>query len=121
MTNRLRAQLTYWIIGLVISIILFVILTTTTAWNGYFAWIVSATLVTLGMYGIDKMLAKVNGRRIPELSLHLMAIMGGFIGAAIGIPLFSHKSNFRKNPLFIPILVVSLIVHAALIYYFSTR
>ena len=121
MTKRLRAQLTYWVIGLVISLIIFIVLNATTAWNAYFTWIVAATLTTLGMYGMDKILAKVNGRRIPELSLHLMAIMGGFIGAAIGIPLFRHKSNFRQNPLFIPILVVSLIAHAALIYYFWIR
>ncbi len=121
MTNRLRAQLTYLIIGLVITIIIFFVLTATTAWNVYFVWLVSASITTFGMYGIDKAMAKMNTRRIPELSLHLMAFVGGFFGAFIGIPLFRHKSNFRRNPLFIPNLIISLIVHGALIYYFWLR
>jgi uncharacterized membrane protein YsdA (DUF1294 family) len=57
------------------------------------AWVSAATLVTLLYFASDKLLARGHGRRIPELSLHLLSALGGSPGAMLGISVFRHKSS----------------------------
>ena len=49
------------------------------------------SLVTLVAYAIDKRRAKLNRRRIPERTLHLLSLAFGFPGAFVGQQLFRHK------------------------------
>jgi uncharacterized membrane protein YsdA (DUF1294 family) len=51
------------------------------------------SLVTLAAYGFDKRRAKRGGRRIPERTLHLLELAGGWPGALAGQRLFRHKSR----------------------------
>ncbi|MEO0795262.1 MAG: DUF1294 domain-containing protein [Verrucomicrobiota bacterium] len=56
------------------------------------------SLVTFVAYGIDKRAAKKGSRRIPENTLHLFALFGGWPGALMGQKTFRHKtvkSQFR--------------------------
>lgn len=43
------------------------------------------------VYGIDKWSAKRGAGRVPELTLHLLALLGGWPGALLGQQVFSHK------------------------------
>lgn len=54
------------------------------------------SLVLFAMYGFDKAAAKRGGRRIPEASLHLVAVLGGWPGALAARHLFRHKT--KKQP-----------------------
>ena len=45
------------------------------------------------MYGIDKYRAIKNKWRISEKALLTLGLIGGFIGALLGIYIFNHKKN----------------------------
>ena len=55
-----------------------------------------ASLVSFVMYGWDKMQAGRDGRRIPERTLQLTALLGGWPGAWIGQQVFRHKTRKRS-------------------------
>lgn len=123
MTTRLRTQLTYTLIAIILTLILFFTLQFTTTWRPYLNWLVATNLIAFLLYGLDKLLAKAqsgrqNTRRAPNLTLHLITLLGGFIGAFIGRALFRHKSNFRQNPQFLIIIILSAILHLALLYWY---
>jgi len=66
-------------------------------------------LLELLGYGWDKLQAKRNGRRVPERTLHALALLGGFAGAWIGMSVFRHKT---QKPLFSVVLVLAALLHA---------
>jgi len=51
------------------------------------------SLVAFVAYGIDKQSAQTGKRRIPERSLHLLALLGGWPGALAGQRVFRHKTR----------------------------
>ena len=56
------------------------------------AWITSLNLTTFGVYGVDKLQAKRQGFRIPEMCLLLLALFGGTVGAVAAMRVFRHKT-----------------------------
>ncbi len=55
------------------------------------AYLVSITGITFGCFGWDKYQAKHAKRRIPETSLHALALIGGSLGSYAGQQMFRHK------------------------------
>ena len=51
------------------------------------------SLASLIAYGFDKRRAVRGGMRIPENSLHLLALLGGWPGALLAARLFRHKTR----------------------------
>ena len=70
-----------------------------------------ATFIT---YGIDKMKAKRSKWRIREASLLLLAVLGGSIGALLGMKVWHHKTMHKKFKYGVPAI---LIVQMAIIGY----
>lgn len=62
-------------------------------------------VITFLIYGIDKLKAKKGKWRIPEPTLLLFAIMGGSIGAWLGIKVWHHKTMHKKFKYGIPIIL----------------
>ncbi len=60
------------------------------------AWYGLAGLVTFLAFAIDKSRAIHNRRRIPEKTLHLLELLGGWPGACLAIAFLRHKN--RKLP-----------------------
>jgi uncharacterized membrane protein YsdA (DUF1294 family) len=60
---------------------------------GIAAWVAAASLVTFALYGIDKRAARRGGRRVPEATLQLGALVGGSPGAFAGQRAFRHKTK----------------------------
>jgi len=83
-------------------------------WNPYTVWLVALGAVTFGLYGLDKLLAKLSGPRVPERLLHMLALLGGVAGAWLGMWVFRHKSNLRKHPRIWGLLALASVVHVAL-------
>jgi len=54
------------------------------------------SVLALGAYGWDKRRARLQGWRLPESTLHLLELLGGWPGALIAQRLFRHKT--RKLP-----------------------
>ncbi|MHC4447402.1 MAG: DUF1294 domain-containing protein [Planctomycetota bacterium] len=50
-----------------------------------------ASVAAFAAYGLDKRAAVRNRWRIPESSLHLLELLGGFPGALVGQQVFRHK------------------------------
>jgi len=59
----------------------------------YLAMVFALSGVTFLAYGFDKRRARRGGRRIPENTLHLMEVLGGWPGALIGQRVFRHKTQ----------------------------
>lgn len=73
-------------------------------------------LITFITYGIDKLKAKKHLWRIPESTLLLLAIMGGSVGAILGMKVWHHKTLHKKFKYGIPAI---LILQALLFGYFA--
>ena len=54
--------------------------------------------MTFLIFGVDKLLAKHPRfrQRVPEKNLLLLAVVGGSVGALLGMYLFRHKTLHRK-------------------------
>jgi uncharacterized membrane protein YsdA (DUF1294 family) len=85
----------------------------------YISWLETLSIVTLLMYGLDKLLAVqfAFSVRAPEIILHLLSLVGGFPGGWLGMFLFRHKINGKKHPLFKPVLILSTAIHSVLFYF----
>lgn len=68
------------------------------------------SVVALAMYAWDKSCAIRGRRRIPEKTLHLVSLLGGWPGAVIGQQLCKHKR--RKLP-FMLVTALIVLLHAA--------
>lgn len=77
----------------------------------YLTCINVATFIT---YGIDKMKAKRSKWRIREASLLLLAVLGGSIGALLGMKVWHNKTMHKKFKYGVPAI---LIVQMAIIGY----
>lgn len=51
--------------------------------------------LTVLLYGLDKIAARNGWRRIPEIILHLLALLGGWPGAVLAQRVFRHKTEKR--------------------------
>ena len=69
--------------------------------------------VTTSVYGIDKWKAKQGSWRISEATLLLLAVIGGSIGALLGMQVWHHKTMHKKFKYGLPLILLSQI---ALIY-----
>lgn len=78
----------------------------------YLAWLLSFSMTTFTLFGIDKSLAVTGRTRIPERVLHLFTLFGGFSGQLAGRLLFRHKINFQKHPSFTITAIAGIILWA---------
>ena len=79
-------------------------------------YLIAINVITFLTYGIDKLKAKKGKWRIPESTLLLLAIIGGSIGAWLGIKVWHHKTLHKKFKYGIPLIVIAQI--AIVIYIF---
>ena len=78
--------------------------------------------VTFLIFGVDKLLAKHPRfrQRVPEKNLLLLAVVGGSVGALLGMYLFRHKTLHRVFRVGVPvILAVQLLLAAAIALYWN--
>lgn len=73
----------------------------------FILWLLLINVLTLAMYGADKMAARRAMRRVPEATLLVFGLIGGWPGAIIGQQLFRHKT--QKQP-FKTYFIVNVIV-----------
>ena len=66
-------------------------------------------VVTFFMYGVDKWKAKKSKWRIPEATLLWMAVLGGSIGAWLGMKVWHHKTQHKKFRYGVPLILTAQI------------
>ena len=77
-------------------------------------YLLGINAVTFIVYGIDKYKAKKAKWRIPEATLLLLAVLGGSIGAWMGMKVRHHKTMHKKFKYGIPAI---LLIQIALMTY----
>ena len=76
-------------------------------------------LISFITYGVDKHKAVKNKWRIPESTLILLALIGGAVGAILGMKVFRHKTKHPKFYIGVPLILVLHIVIVALFIYLT--
>ena len=83
--------------------------------HSYLAYyLLTINAVAFIMYGIDKYKAKKAKWRISEATLLLLAVLGGSIGAWMGMKVWHHKTMHKKFKYGIPAI---LLIQIALMAY----
>ena len=72
-------------------------------------------VVTFFMYGVDKWKAKKSKWRIRETALLTLAVLGGSIGAWLGMKVWHHKTQHKKFKYGVPAIII---VQLSLIAYY---
>ena len=104
----------YGIVLIGIVILLYAFIFPATEWPPYVVWLISWSIATFIIYGIDKGLAQAHFLRAPEIVLHIAALVGGFAGGWLGMFVWWHK--VRKTVFWV-VLSISTVLHAGIIYY----
>ncbi|HDR2543820.1 TPA: DUF1294 domain-containing protein [Enterobacter mori] len=82
-------------------------------------WFVLINVLTMAVYGADKMAARKGMRRVPEATLLAFGVAGGWPGAILGQQLFRHKTQKQPFKTYFMLSVILSIVAMAAIYHFS--
>ena len=56
-------------------------------------YLAAVNVITFTVYGIDKRKARRGAWRIPEKTLFLLPLLGGSVGALLGMKVFRHKTK----------------------------
>ena len=70
-------------------------------------------IVTFFYFGLDKLKAQMNNRRISEKMLLILALIGGSLGALLAMKFFRHKT---KKVSFQSMLIIILAVQVLIIF-----
>lgn len=85
-------------------------------WGLLGLWLAAINLVTFCIFGLDKWKAKRKAkneavRRVPEKTLFLLSILGGSVGALLGMRVFHHKTLHKSFRYGIPaILALQILI-----------
>ncbi|WP_203246689.1 DUF1294 domain-containing protein [Sporosarcina beigongshangi] len=83
------------------------------------SWLMFMSIWAFAAMGYDKRQAKKRGRRVPERNLWLLAILGGGIGAYLGMQMFRHKT--RHTSFRIGFLLLAMIYGIGILYLLGVR
>ncbi len=84
--------------------------------NALLYYLIVINVVTFLVYGIEKWKAKQGSWRISEATLLILAVIGGSIGALLGMKVWRHKTMHKKFKYGLPLI---LIIQIILIGYLS--
>ena len=79
-------------------------------------WLAVINLVTFAVYGIDKAKAKRGAWRVPEKTLFLLPLLGGSLGALLGMRVFHHKTKHWYFVWGIPLILLAQLALAVWLY-----
>jgi uncharacterized membrane protein YsdA (DUF1294 family) len=120
--NRPRSDRTWAVLTLLLIVLGMVSFAAVTKWNRRYlpaGYLLAVNLTTFILYWADKRAAKAATSRVPELLLHLAALVGGSVGAMAGQLLCRHKTRKMKFQLVFWGIVMLQVV--GIIVYFATR
>lgn len=80
-------------------------------------YLIGINVVTFLLYGDDKSRARRHAWRIPEKILLGAAVIGGSIGAMLGMSIFHHKTRKPAFYIGVPLILIIQIGLAALLWY----
>lgn len=72
-------------------------------------YLIGINIVAFMVYGIDKVKARKSKWRISEATLLMLAIVGGSIGAWLGMKVWHHKTLHKKFKYGLPLILMAQI------------
>lgn len=69
-------------------------------------------VITFFVYGLDKLKAKKQAWRITEAALLTLAIIGGSLGAWLGMKVWHHKTLHNKFRYGVPVIIILQVIIA---------
>lgn len=81
-------------------------------------WFLCANVLTLVIYGVDKIAARNAWRRVPESTLLVFGAVGGWPSAIAGQQLFRHKTQKQPFKTYFIISVILNVSAMAAVYQF---
>ena len=85
---------------------------------GFWIYLALINIVAFVLFGLDKRRARRGAWRISEAALLGCALLGGAVGAWLGMKVFHHKNLHKRFRLGLPLL---LILEAALVIWLLVR
>ena len=85
-------------------------------WTVLLIYLAVINLLTFIVYGADKCRARKGKWRVPEKTLFLLPLLGGSIGALLGMRVFHHKTKHWYFVWGIPAILLAQIALAVWIY-----
>ncbi len=82
--------------------------------NALLYYLIVINIVTFLIFVIDKWKAKHGSWRISEATLLILAVIGGSIGALLGMKIWHHKTMHKKFKYGIPLIIV---FHLLLVFF----
>ena len=79
-------------------------------------YIILIKIITFVLFFLDKFYAKKNMWRISEKTLLISSLLGGTIGALLGMKAFRHKVRKLRFKIGIPVILIIQII--IILYYF---
>ena len=76
-------------------------------WTVLLVWLAVINLLTFIVYGADKRRARKGKWRVPEKTLFLLPLLGGSVGALLGMKVFRHKTKHWYFVWGIPIILLA--------------
>ena len=86
--------------------------------NALLYYLIVINILTFAVYGIDKWKARQGSWRISEATLLMLAVIGGTIGALLGMQVWRHKTMHLKFKYGLPLILLPQI---ALMYLISEK
>ncbi|MBR6322221.1 MAG: DUF1294 domain-containing protein [Lachnospiraceae bacterium] len=81
-------------------------------------YLILINIITFIVYGVDKKRARRKQWRVPEKVLFLLAIIGGSVGALLGMLVFRHKTQKWYFKFGIPAILLLQIAAALVVWKF---
>ena len=84
--------------------------------TAYVITILTVSLISAIVYGVDKIRSLQGNSRIPENVLIALSAMGGVLGTVSGMIFFNHKSNMSHKWHFFTTIILSFLIQLALVF-----
>ena len=84
--------------------------------TAYVITLLTVSLFSVIVYGVDKIRALEGHIRIPETVLIAISSMGGVLGMILGMIFFNHKSNMSHKWYFFTTIILSFLIQLALLF-----
>lgn len=79
-----------------------------------YIYLLAINVVTFFVYGIDKWKARHKRWRVSEAALLMLALLGGSVGAWLGMYVWRHKTQHKKFKYGVPLILLAQVV---ILYY----
>ena len=79
-------------------------------WPAALVWLVLVNVLDFALMGVDKRRARRDAWRVRERTFFLLALLGGTLGAILGMRLFRHKTKHWYFRYGLPVLLAVQVV-----------